>query len=132
MLHINFAAEIDPATKEAKRDYLDRHTPHVDAPSSVRSGEPFAVTIRMGQDYVHPDVDDHHIQRMQLFNGDKLLATAVYEPGAFTAGLPEAKGFSKAVFQIALEKKGRLSAMSYCTKHGLWVSEEMVVEVLKD
>ena len=129
MPKINYATEVSAEMKEAKRDYLDRHTPHVVAPASVKKGESFTVTIKMGDEYVHPDVDDHHIQRMQLFNGDRLLASTNYEPGAFTAGCDEAKGFSQASFQIALAKKGRLVAMSYCTLHGLWMSEEVVVEV---
>jgi superoxide reductase len=129
MPKINYATEVSAEMKEAKRDYLDRHTPHVEAPASVKKGEPFLVTVKMGQDYVHPDLDNHHIQRLQLFNGDRLLASTEYEPGAFTAGMEEAKGFSRAIFQIALEKPGRLTAMSYCTLHGLWMSEEVSVVV---
>jgi superoxide reductase len=126
---LNTPASITPEMKEARRDYLDRHTPHVQAPATTRKGEPFSVTVRMGADYVHPDMADHHIQRLQLFDGERLLATAVYEPGAFTAGREEAKGYSQATFQIALARKARLAALSYCTQHGLWLSEEVVVEV---
>jgi superoxide reductase len=129
MPKINYAPEVSAEMKEAKRDYLDRHTPHVVAPASVKKGESFMVTIKMGNEYVHPDVDDHHIQRMQLFNGDRLLASTTYEPGTFTAGFEEAKGFSQVTFQIALAKKGRLTAMSYCTLHGVWMSEVVVVDV---
>jgi superoxide reductase len=126
---INSPATITPEMKEARRDYLDRHTPHVLAPAAVMPGEPFAVTVKMGRDYVHPDLDNHHIQRLQLFDGERLLATAVYEPGAASAGREEAKGFSQATFQISLAKRARLSALSYCTQHGLWQSEETVVEI---
>jgi len=126
---INSPASITPEMKEARRDYLDRHTPHVQAPPTARKGEPFSVTIRMGADYAHPDLPDHHIQRMQLFDGERLLATAVYEPGVHTAGREDAKGFSQATFQIALDRKARLAALSYCTQHGLWLSGETTVEV---
>jgi superoxide reductase len=129
MLKINTPKDVTPEMKEAKRDYLDRHTPHVFAPASVKKGESFTVTIKMGVEYVHPDMDDHHIQRMQLFNGDRLLASANYEPGAFTAGFDEPKGFSQVSFQIAIAKKARFVAMSYCTLHGLWLSEEVIVEI---
>jgi superoxide reductase len=125
----NSPALVTPEMKEAKRDYLDRHTPHVLAPARVKKGEAFPVVVKMGQDYVHPDLDNHHIQRLQLFDGDRLLATAVYEPGAFTAGREEAKGYSQVSFQIALARKARLCALTYCTQHGLWLSEEQVVEV---
>jgi superoxide reductase len=126
---LNSPAHVTPEMKEAKRDYLDRHTPHVLAPATVKKGEPFLVQVKMGDEYVHPDLDNHHIQRMQLFDGERLLATAVYEPGAFTAGREEAKGYSQVSFQISLGRKARLTALTYCTMHGLWLSEEVVVEV---
>ncbi len=129
MPKINYATDITDDMKEAKKDYLDRHTPHVVAPDRVQKGKPFAVTVKMGRDYVHPDVVDHHIQTLQLFNGDTLLATATYNPGATTGGMDEAKGYTQVTFQISLGRKGKLTAMSYCTKHGLWVSEEKIVEV---
>lgn len=129
MPKINHATEVTAEMKEAKRDYLDRHTPHVIAPAQAAKGVPFAVTVKMGQDYVHPDVEDHYIQYLQLFDGDTLLATATYNPGATTRGMEESKGYTQASFQIALGRKGKLCAISYCTKHGLWMSEEKVVEV---
>lgn len=130
MPRITMPTEIAPEAKEAKRDYYDRHTPHVEAPAKVKKGEPFLVTVKMGQDYPHPDVVDHHIQRYQLFDGERLLACAEYEPGAFTSGLETATGHGRAVFQIALGKKARLTALTYCTLHGLWMSEEAAVEVV--
>ena len=129
MPKINMPSDITPEMKEAKKDYLDRHTPHVDAPAKVGKGESFQVKVKMGNDYVHPDVDDHYIQSMQLFNGETLLATAIYTPGATTHGLDPASSHSEATFTIALARKAKLSAMSYCTKHGTWVSEEVAVEV---
>jgi superoxide reductase len=130
MPKINYATEVTDEMREAKKDYLDRHTPHVVAPGKVARGEPFSVVVKMGQDYVHPDTDDHHIQRLQLFNRDSLLATAIYEPGATTAGMDEQKGFTSTVFNISLAGSARLSALTYCTKHGLWMSEECAVEVV--
>ncbi len=129
MPKINDVTEITDEMKEAKRDYIDRHTPHVVAPATAKKGETIVVSVKMGQDYVHPDVDDHHIQRLQLFDRDRLLATTIYEPGATTAGTEEAKGFTTASFAIALAKNAKLTALTYCTKHGLWASEEAIVEV---
>ena len=126
---IHHPSQITPELKEAKKDYLDRHQPHVLAPEKVEKGTPFTVTVRMGRDYVHPDLAEHYIQRLQLFDGERLLATAVYEPGVASAGSEEAKGFSQAAFQIALARRARLTALSYCTQHGLWASEETTVEV---
>lgn len=129
MPRITMPTQLAPEAKEAKRDYYDRHTPHVEAPATAKKGVPFLVTVKMGVDYPHPDVADHHIQRLQLFDGERLLASAEYEPGAFTGGQEPATGHSRVVFQISLAKKGRLSAMSYCTQHGLWMSDDALVDV---
>lgn len=129
-MKINTPAEITPEMKEAKRDYLDRHTPHVVAPARVEKGQPFQVTVKMGRDYVHPDVPEHFIQALQLFRGDKLVAQATYAPGASSAGREAASGFQQATFTVALDAPARFSAMSYCTVHGLWTSEDVTVEVV--
>ena len=129
MPKINMPSAITAEMKEAKKDYLDRHTPHVSAPAKAIKGQPIQVTVKMGIDYVHPDVDDHYIQSMQLFNGETLLATAIYTPGATTRGLDPASGHSEATFTVSLARKATLCAMSYCTKHGTWMSEEVTVEV---
>jgi len=129
MPKINYATEITEEMKEAKRDHVDRHTPHVGAPATAKKGETVVVSVKMGADYVHPDADDHYIQRLQLFDRDRLLATTVYEPGATTAGMEEQKGFTTASFAISLGKSAKLTALTYCTKHGLWMSEEAAVEV---
>ncbi|MCE5246738.1 MAG: desulfoferrodoxin family protein [Candidatus Polarisedimenticolia bacterium] len=129
MPKINLPTDITPEMKEAKKDYLDRHTPHVVAPAKVKKGETFQVLVRMGQDYVHPDLEEHYIQYLQLYKGDKLLATAIYNPKASTAGKDPASGHQQAAFFVSLDAPAKFSAMSYCTLHGLWVSEEVHVEV---
>ena len=61
MLKINMPQEITADMKEARKDYVDRHTPHVIAPAKVKKGEAFDVTVKLGEEYVHPDIDDHYI-----------------------------------------------------------------------
>ena len=129
MLKINMPQEITADMKEAKKDYIDRHTPHVIAPAKVKKGEAFDVTVKLGNEYVHPDVIDHHIQWVQLYDGNTMLAMAMYQPGVTVAGKEEASGFTQVTFHVSLAKTGKLTAMSYCTKHGVWMSEEAVVEV---
>ncbi len=115
--------------KDAKKDYLDRHTPRVIAPARVAKGESFDVTVRMGSEYVHPDLPEHYIQSLQLYRGEKLLGGATYAPGANSAGRETPSGFQQATFRIALDANATLSAMSYCTMHGIWTSAAVVVEV---
>lgn len=129
MPKITYATQITPEMVEAKKDYLDRHTPHVDAPATVKKGEVFPVTVRMGQDFVHPDLDEHYIQYLQLFKNDRLLGMVTYTPHATTAGKDPASGNAQATFHIALDGPAKLSAMSYCTLHGLWMSAEVQVGV---
>ncbi len=129
MPKINAPTTITEEMKDAKRDYLDRHTPHVIAPPRVAKGEAFNVTVKMGQEYVHPDLPEHFIQSLSLYKGEKLLANASYAPGAATSGKEPASTFQEATFRIALDGKATLSAVSYCTMHGLWQSDSVTVEV---
>jgi len=74
---------------------------------------------------VHPDDFDHYISYVQLWNGENMLAQT-----NFTAGtLGSAAGHVEVDFYIVPTKKMKLTAMAFCTKHGLWQSDEVVVEV---
>jgi superoxide reductase len=54
-----------------------------------------------------------------------MLATAHFTPGA----LGNQPGHVEVDFHIVPQRNMKLTAMSYCTKHGLWQSDEIVVEV---
>ncbi len=82
--------------------------------------------MTLGKDYPHPDDHDHFIQYVQLWNRQSLLAEATFISGA----LGNIPGHVEVDFFIVPGGKMNLSAMSYCTKHGLWQSEN--VEVLVD
>jgi len=101
------ATEIEKENKEIKRDYLDRHMPHVFCPDEVKRGEKFAVKVVMGEEYPHPDEHEHFISVLQLWNRETLLAETRYTAGVMN-----------------------LSAMAVCTKHGLWQSEDKAVKVI--
>ncbi|WP_457562813.1 desulfoferrodoxin family protein, partial [Caminibacter pacificus] len=63
---------------------------------------------------------------VQLWDGDTLLGQATFTPGT----LGNEKSQVEVDFYIIPKKsKLKLTAMAYCTKHGLWESEEKVVEV---
>ncbi|MDR2887179.1 MAG: hypothetical protein LBV26_04125 [Bacteroidales bacterium] len=121
------AIEIEKEDKEAKRDYLDRHMPHVICPDEVRKGERFEVKIRLGNNYTHPDSDDHFINILQLWNREVLLAEARYVAGVY-AHKPNHSEVS--FYIVAPEISMNFSAMAVCTKHGLWQSEDKPVKVL--
>ena len=121
------ATEIEREEKEVKKDYLDRHMPHVICESTVKRGEKFIVKVRMGEEYLHPDDADHFISVLQLWNRETLLAEARYTAGVY--GNKPAH-FEIDFFIVAPEVSMNLSAMAVCTKHGLWQSEEHAVKVI--
>jgi len=128
MPKINRYVDIDTVEREAKKDYIDRHSPFVHCASSAKKGEKFAVTVKVGNEYSHPDDFDHYIANVALYNGETLLSRADFIAGAL--GGQDAKGQVEVTFQIVpTTKKLKLVAHSYCTKHGLWESDPVEVAV---
>src|SRR5674476_20164 len=75
--------EIAKENKEVKRDYHDRHMPHIFCPDKVKKGEKFEVKVKLGEEYPHPDDADHFISVIQLWNRETLLAEARYTAGVY-------------------------------------------------
>jgi len=121
------AINIEEEEKEVKKDYLDRHMPHVICDDSVKKGEVFRVKVRMGEDYTHPDDHDHYISTIQLWNRETLLAETRYSSGVY-GNRPAHVEVD--FYIIASEVSMNLSAMAVCTKHGLWQSEDKPVKVI--
>ena len=125
---VNRYVDISQVEKEQKKDYIDRHSPFVHCAPNAKQGEKFEVTIKVGNEYLHPDDSDHHIRSIQLYDGQTLLAEAAFPAG--TLGGDGAKGNAEVTFNIVpTAAKLSLSAMSYCTKHGLWESDPVAVTV---
>ncbi|MBF0379506.1 MAG: class II SORL domain-containing protein [Magnetococcales bacterium] len=128
MPKINRYVDISEVDKEAKKDYIDRHSPFIECATEAKAGEKFPVTVRMGQEYSHPDDTDHFIKSMQLFNGATLLAEANFVSG--TMGGQGQKSQAEVTFNVIPSgSKLRLTALSYCTKHGLWECDPVEVTV---
>ncbi len=127
MPKVNRYVDIDNVEKEAKKDYIDRHSPFIHCESSGKAGEKFAVIVKMGQEYTHPDDMDHFIRYIQLWNGQTLLGEASFNAGML--GGDGAKGHAEVTFNLIPTAKLKLSAMAYCTKHGLWESEPQEVAI---
>ena len=126
MPKINRYVDIDTVEREAKKDYIDRHSPFVHCEATAKEGEMFQVTVKMGNEYTHPDDFDHYIANMSLFNGETLLARADFTPGA----LGNVKSHATVTFNIVpTSKKLSLVAQAYCTKHGVWESDAVEVTV---
>ena len=126
MPKINKYVDIDEVERESKKDYIDRHSPFIHCADTATKGEKFAVTVKMGNEYAHPDDFDHYIANMALYNGETLLARADFVAGA----LGNEKNHAEVTFNIVpTTSKLTLIAHSYCTKHGVWESTPVKVTV---
>ncbi len=126
MPKINKYVDIDTVEREAKKDLIDRHSPFITVEGVAKKGELVKVNVKMGNEYTHPDDFDHYIESITLFNGETKLAMATFIPGT----LGNEKSHAEVTFTIrAMSKKLNLVAHAYCTKHGIWESTAVVVEV---
>ena len=128
MPKINKYTDISEIDREAKKDYIDRHSPFIHCASQAKKGEIFEVTVQMGQEYTHPDDFDHYIESITLFDGETKLAQTTFVPGTFG----NEKSHAKVTFYVRpMGKKMKLVAHGYCTKHGIWEGPEVEVEVVE-
>jgi superoxide reductase len=126
MPKVNVYENIDNVEREAKKDLIDRHSPFITVEGDAKVGETLKVTVKMGNEYTHPDDFDHYIESITLFNGETKLAMATFVPGT----LGNEKSHAEVTFTIRpMGKKLNLVAHGYCTKHGIWESTAVVVEV---
>lgn len=124
-MKINKYEDISQIDRETKKDYIDRHSAFVHCNKQAKAGEKFKVKIKIGDQYKHPDDPDHYIAWLQLWNGEKMLAQANFIEGA----LGNQAGNLEVDFYIVPKNNMKLIAHAFCTKHGLWQSEEVSVTV---
>ena len=124
-MKINRYEDISQIDREAKRDYIDRHSAFIHIDGQAVKGEKFKVKVKIGNEYKHPDDFDHYISWIQLWDGERMLAEASFPAGA----QGNAPSQVEVDFYIVPTKTMKLTANSYCTKHGLWQSEEILVDV---
>jgi len=127
MPKINHYEDINKMDVEAKKDYVDRHSPFVYCDDSTNAGAVFNVKVQVGKEYSHPDDFDHYVSSIALYNGETKLAEATFFAGAL--GGQDKKGQATVNFSVVLDKDAKLVAHSYCTKHGLWESPVKKVSV---
>jgi len=125
MPKINKYVDIDTVERESRKDYIDRHSPFIHCETTATKGEIFSVTVKMGDEYTHPDDFDHYIANIALYNGETLLARADFVPGTYG----NEKSHTTVTFTIRAMGKLNLVAQAYCTKHGIWESTPVKVAV---
>ncbi len=124
-MKINTYQDIAEIDREAKRDYIDRHSAFIHCEGNASKGEKFKIKVKVGDQYSHPDDNDHYIAWVQLWDGEMNLAQANFTAGA----LGSISNQLEVDFYIVPSRKMKLTATAFCTKHGLWKSDEITVEV---
>jgi len=125
-MKINKYEGIDHIEKEAKKDYIDRHSPFIHCDDKMEKGVKNYVKVKVGNEYTHPDDFDHYIHKVALFDGERLLGEAIVPAGT----LGNQSEHLEITFSVVPKRKLKLTALAYCTKHGVWQSLEKVVEVV--
>jgi len=125
-MKINRYEDISQIEREAKRDYIDRHSAFVYCDDKAVKGEKFKVKVKVGDEYKHPDDFDHYISWVQLWDGEKMLAQTSFQAGTLGNAPCQAE---VDLYIVPTSKSLKLMAHAFCTKHGLWQSDEKVVEV---
>lgn len=127
MPKINVYTDISEVEQEARKDFIDRHSPFIHCESNATAGETFEVTVQVGAEYEHPDDMDHYISSVSLYNRETKIAEATFFAGS--QGGQDKKGNTRVTFGVVLDKNAKLVAQSYCTKHGIWQSTPVDVAV---
>lgn len=122
------AVDISKEGNELRKDFFDRHAPVVICEQLANRGEKFKVKVRVGTHYQHPDEADHFVSFVQLWNHETFLAQAQFGPGI----LGNQASQVEVDFYIIPKNSMLLTALSNCTKHGLWQSEAVEVKVIHE
>lgn len=111
-----------PQDADKLTDLEKKHLPVIEAPDSVKAGEPFEVTVHVGKLLAHPNEPGHHIESIELYKGHVFLARV-----DLAGGLAE----PKATFTVMLEsdvddQNSGLRAFEKCNLHGTWESTRAI------
>ena len=94
---------------------VESHTPKIEAPDSVKAGQPFELRVTVGP---HPNTVEHSIRQIEVYLKEEgrpfnpvhlvtTILTPVYSEPSVTLSLK-------------LSKPGTIYAVQYCNLHGLW------------
>ncbi len=94
-----------------------KHTVIIDAPDSVKEGEPFEVTVKVGEYMEHPNEIGHFIEWMELYSGDTFLARLDLSPE---------RSHYVMKTTVMLDHGHPLRGRAKCNLHGLWETEKKI------
>jgi superoxide reductase len=94
----------------------DAHTPVIDAPDSVKAGEPFKVTITVGKT-PHPSQADHAVQWIALYADEVEIARATLTPVLTRPSV---------TFTVTLEESTTLRALEAPNHSAAWEATKKI------
>jgi len=109
-----FGNVIIPHEKEMGKE---KHVPIIDAPSRVKAGEPFMVTVEVGKTVPHPNTVEHHIKWIQLY---ALEEGSQYVVNVGTFEFFPTFSAPKVTLPVMIQKNSTLYALEHCNLHGVW------------
>lgn len=109
-----FGENIIPPSQEMGKE---KHVPIIDAPVSVKAGEPFTVTITVGKVVPHPNTIEHHIKWIQLY---ALEEDSRYAIEVTKADFGPTYANPTVTVPVMLKKNSTLYALEHCNIHGVW------------
>jgi superoxide reductase len=111
-----------PADPANPTEMEKKHTPVIECPDTVKAGEPFQVTIRVGE-LPHVMEETHHIQWIDLYFRDNFYARVDLTP-VFTR--PE---ITLTVVRHSKHAESTIRVIERCNIHGQWeASKDIRIE----
>ncbi len=105
--------------------YADKHSPVIICDKQAKRDKPFRVKVRIGRNVMHPNAPDHHYEYIQLWNLETLVSEVRLQRSSFGDQPVQIEAEFIFIPKVSLH----LTALAYCNQHGLWMSEEVDVQV---
>ena len=112
------AEQFTPEFRQVHTTYDAKHSPTIEAPSSVKRGEWFTVTVNVGSGSMHPSLQEHFVRYIALYK-DGLEISRTYLHPVYSA--------PRVTFTIALDEGGTLRALAEPTHSAAWVTSKEIV-----
>jgi superoxide reductase len=108
--------QFTPEFRAVRSTFDPKHTPVINAPDSVKRGQWFDVTVRVGTD-MHPSLAEHFVRYIVLYKDTAEIARIYLHP-VFSA--------PKVTFTIALDEGGLLRVLAEPTHSAAWEASKKI------
>ena len=106
------------------KEYNPKHSPVIEV---EKEGELYKISVEVGKEVEHPNAFDHYIGFVEIYFQPEGKEPILISRVEFNAhGEENNYTKPKVIVYAKLEGKGKIIAISYCNKHGLWISEKEI------